>query len=148
MYSITLRETNESVIIRSQPDFKKQVETNRKLRSIIGDKASNVLFVEVMNDKFEAMNVDTKALIIRFYHSKDKERQAMFLQAEAFMVAGDKIQAEEMTWLAVTKTSLIDSGSVDEDGNLKSYASYDNRKHRGKPLPAEAVDSGDFMFPL
>jgi len=148
MYSIALRETNQPVTVRSQPDFKKQVETNRRVRSLIGEKASGVLLVEVMTDKFEFMNVDTKALIVRFYHSKDKERQAMFTEAERLLHSKKYDEAEEQLWLAVTKPSLIDSGSVDEEGRLKSYSSYDNRKHRGKPLPAEAVDSGDLMFPF
>ena len=105
MYSITLRETGESVIIRSQPDFKKQVETNRKLRALIGDKASGVLFVEVMNGNGEMMNVDSKALIVRFYHSKDKERVAMFAEWERLLHAKRYDEAEDMLWLAVTKPS-------------------------------------------
>jgi len=149
MYLITLRETGESVIVRSQPDFKKQVETNRKLRALIGNKASGVLFVEVMNDKFDAMIVDTKALLVRFYHSKDKERQAMFVEAERLLHAHKYDEAEEVLWLAVTKPSLIDSGSVDEDGNLKPYSSFNsNGLHRATPLTAEEVDSGDLMLPF
>ena len=146
MYSITLRETGESVIVRCQPDFKKQVETNRKVRALIGDKASNVLMVQVTVGN-ELICVDSKALLVRFYHSKDKERQEMFSQAEAYMVAGDKVQSEEWFWLAITKVSLIDGGAVDEQGKLKPYSRYDNHDHRGQPLPAEAVDSGDFMYP-
>lgn len=146
-YSITLRDTGESVIVRPQPDFVKQVEANRKVRALIGDKASNVLMVQVMTVNDGLIRVDSKALLVRFYHSKDKERQEMFSQAEAFMVAGDKVQSEEWFWLAITKVSLIDSGAVDEKGNLKPYSRYDNRKRRGLPLSAEEVDSGDFMYP-
>jgi len=149
MYSITLRETGKSVIVRSQPDFKKQVEMNRKVSELIGDKASGVLFVEVMNDKFDVMIVDTKALIVRFYHSKDKERQLLFTMAETLLHQHQYVEAEEFLWLAVTKPSLIDSGSVDEDGNLKPYSSFNsNGLHRATPLTAEEVDSGDLMLPL
>jgi len=87
-------------------------------------------------------------LIVRFYHSKDKERQAMFTEAERLLHEHKYDEAEEMLWLAVTKVSLIDGGSVNEDGSLKPYSSFNNHKHRGKPHPAEAVDSGDFMFPF
>lgn len=148
MYSITLRETGEPVIVRSQPDFKKQVEVNRKLRSMIGDKASGVLFVEVMNDKFDAMIVDTKALIVRFYHSKDKERAVMFAEAERLLHEHKYDEAEEQLWLAVTKPSLIDSGAVDEQGNLKPYEIRHEVKRRVTPLTAEEVDSGDLMLPF
>lgn len=147
-YSITLRETGESVTVRSQPDFKRQVDANRKVRELIGSKASGVLMVQVMTSDNELICIDTKALIVRYYHSKDKERQAMFEEWERLLHSKRYDEAEAQLWLTVTKPSLVDSGAVNEAGSLKNYSAYDNRTHRGTPLSAEEVDSGDLMYPF
>jgi len=121
MYSITLRETGQSVTVRSQPDFKKQVETNRKVRALIGDKASGVLFVEVMTAENELICVDSKALLVRFYHSKDKERQAMFAEWERLLHAKQYDEAEEKLWEAVTKPSKNDDIEAWQDEWQETY---------------------------
>lgn len=148
MYSITLRETGEPVVVYSQPDFSKQVETNRKVRELIGGKASGVLMVQVMTATFDIIRVDSKALMVRFYHTKDKSRLAMFAEAERLLFQMQFAQAEELFWTAITKVSLVDSGVVNEDGSLKPYSSFSAHGRRAQSLSAEEVDLGDCFIPF
>lgn len=135
-YKITLRESGREVKVQSQPEFQKQVDRNRAVRHLTTCPAE-VLFVRVQLEDGSVINVDTKALIVHFYHSKDKVRLGLFAQATQAMHDGDKVLSEELFWLAVTKVSLIDSGAVNEDGSLKRYSQY-KRLHE-TPLSADEV---------
>jgi len=142
-YSITLRETNEAVTVPMQPEFREQVARSRKARALLGCTASGVLLVDVVKSDGSKIRIDTKALLVRFYHTKDKERTKMFAEAEKLLVAKQPNQAEEILWLAITKPSVIDAGMTNEDGSLKPYVA--NSKHRGTPFQAHELDTEELQ---
>jgi hypothetical protein len=138
-YSIVFRHSGQPVTIPLQPDFRYQVIRAKQLRKAFGaEHMANVLFVDVCLEDGQVLRVDTKALLVKFYHTANKVRNKAFAEANAALLysimaksrnpassANARAYSEEVLWSAITR-------NLDDE--------TDPKPERGRGVVAETAE--------
>lgn len=134
-YKIVIRSTQEEVTIPEQPEFFRQTLRYKEIRAKykeMGMETSDVFLVKVQMPDGSFANVDTKALLIRYYHTENMVRTQAFQEVFAAVEFGKKVEktdpkrakqiyayAEMQLWLAVTHNLPDEQKEVFKDSGRR-----------------------------